>query len=154
MNLEVDVDISGPIWEGLTEDIMRRYKFRVENVLGDRGVTDIKAYLPTQYMYLGHHGGSPRFNPIPGDVGTYQAGIHTERQSENELLIHDTPVVYGPWLEGVSGENLEIFPHHRNPPPRRFPGYHAFRLIAQVLNREAERIAQREIDPYIRELNA
>jgi hypothetical protein len=148
-----DITAKGPVVEGTTAPIMDAYDRRVTDVLGDLAVQLIKAYLPTQYMYLGMNGGSPRFNPIPANAGTYQSGIHTDRVSDDVNLVHDTPVVYGPWLEGVGSRNPIVWPHHRNPPPRRFPGYHTFRKMAQVVNVHKYDIAERELQPFIRTLN-
>lgn len=130
-----------------------RFTEHVERVLGDTGVTMIRNYLETQYMYLGHHGGTPEFNPVPDDAGALQAAIHVERQSNEKYLITDTPVIYGPWIEGVSPMNLIVWPHHRNPPPRRFTGYHAFRKIGQSLRAMATPIAYRELPVFIRMMN-
>jgi hypothetical protein len=153
MDVSFDIKTDGPLFDGMAISIIGRYVRHVEDALGDEGVTRIRAYLPTQYMYLGHHGGTPEFNPVPPNAGYYQSQIHTERQVADAVIITDTPVVYGPWLEGVSERNMIVFPHRRNPPPRRFPGYHTFRVIAQTLNDDAVEIAERELQPYLMEMN-
>jgi hypothetical protein len=105
-------------------------------------------------MYLGHHGGTPAFNPVPANAGALQASIHTEHQSPNATLITDTPILYGAWIEGTDPANLIVWPHRRNPPPRRFPGYFTFRKIAQNLQTgEAGIIAERELPPYLTAMN-
>jgi hypothetical protein len=152
MEIEFHVDARGPLFDGRAQAAVSAYARHIENFLADRAVTDIRNYLPTQYMYLGHHGGTPQFNPVPPDAGFLQAQIHTERASEDSVLVTDDPVIYGPWIEGVAPGNEIIWPHRRNPPPRRFPGYHTFRKIAQKLNAEAEEIAQRELQPFLEEM--
>jgi hypothetical protein len=154
MGLDVTVDISGPIWDGTAQIEVEHYCRHLEEVIGADGVTRIRHYLPTQYMYLGHHGGTPKFNPIPPNAGALQAAIHTERQVKDALIVTDDPVTYGAWIEGVDALNLVVWHHYRNPPPRRFPGYHTFRIITQILNSEAEVIALRELPPYLRAMNA
>lgn len=155
MEFHVIVDVTGPVFiPGYPETVMMRYGEHLEDVLGAMGVTMIKAYLPTQYMYLGHNGGDPRYNPVPANAGTYQSGIHTDRANPDQLLIHDTPVVYGPWLEGVGSRNPIIWPGRlARGLPGRFPGYHAFRKISQVLDTMAEDIAEAELGRYVEELN-
>src|SRR5487761_114841 len=148
MSFNVAVDISGPISEGMAQIEIEHYCRHIENVLGDDGVSRIRHFLPTQYMYLGHHGGTPHFNPVPPNAGALQAAIHTEHQVQEGILVTDTPVTYGAWIEGIDEMNLIVWPHYRNPPPRRFPGYHTFRIITQILNGEAEAIALRELPPY------
>lgn len=153
MEININVDLSGPVIEGLAGAEVERFARHIEGVLGDIGVTMIRTYLPTQYMYLGHHGGTPRFNPVPPNAGALQASIHAEHQVD-DVLITDDPVTYGAWIEGVDSMNLIVWPHHRNPPPRRFPGYHAFKKINASLNAMATPVANREIQPYIRYMNS
>jgi|SRR5215469_5009409 len=153
MELNFKVDSSGPVLDGRAYSIMDDAKHAIERDLGELAVHLIQAYLPTQYMYLGMNGGTPEFNPIPANAGTYAAGIHTVRDAPDGILVHDTPVVYGPWIEGVGSQNPIVWPHRRNPPPRRFPGYAAFRKMTQVVNARAESVAERTIQPYIEELN-
>lgn len=152
-HLESHIDASGPIFEGRADGIVDRALEDIIDELADEGTTRIRTYLPTQYMYLGHHGGTPETNPIPRNAGYLQAMIHSYRAAPEVRVITDDPVTYGPWIEGVSPGNLEVWKHRRNPPPRRFPGYHAFRKIAQQLDAEAETIAEDRIRPYIGELN-
>lgn len=47
----------------------------------------------------------------------YETQIVTERAGGG-LVVHDSGVIYGPWLEGTGS---------RNAPVTRFKGYHAFR---------------------------
>lgn len=153
MDLNIKVTSRGVVFRGMAPAIVHRYAQHVEDVLGDRAVEDIRAYLPEQYMYLGHHGGTPEFNPVPSNAGFYQSQIRSDRASVNRVMVTDSNVVYGPWLEGISTLNEVVWPHRRNPPPRRFPGYHTFRIIAQQLNVEATGIALSELPPYLAELN-
>src|ERR1700679_2590958 len=55
----IDVQLHGSIPEMIVGDILHRYKIHVEDLLGDMAVDMIRAYLPTQYMYLGANGGDP-----------------------------------------------------------------------------------------------
>jgi hypothetical protein len=153
VDLHIEVNLSGPIVTGMAQREVERFARHVEDTLGEIGVPMIRNYLETQYMYLGHHGGTPRFNPIPANAGELQASVHTERATEDSLLITDDPVIYGAWIEGTDSKNLIVWPHRRNPPPRRFPGYHAFRRIAKSLNAMATPIAYRELPLFIRMMN-
>lgn len=155
MSFDVTVDTSGPFFsEAERHRIVDDYCRHIEEVIADRGVTLIVAYLPTQYMYLGHNGGDPVHNPIPRNAGYYQSQIATERASDNAMLVRDDRVVYGPWIEGVSEKNLRFWPGRvkRGLSPR-FPGHHAFRDMTQVLNIEAHDIAQEELGRYVEDLN-
>jgi hypothetical protein len=153
MELTLDVTATGPIFDGRAEAAVSRYREHIENVLSDLAVTRIQAYLPTQYMYLGNNGGTPAFNPVPPDAGYLASQVHYERATEDSNIVTDDPVTYGAWIEGTDDLNMVVWPHRRNPPPRRFPGYHAFRRIAQQLDVEAQQIAEREFAPYYEEMN-
>jgi|SRR5579859_1756561 len=152
--IKIFVDTHGSIPSGRWKVIIDRYKSQVTSRLGDEAVTRIRAYLATQYMYLGNNGGSPQFNPVPIDAGYYQANVRSYRYSPDLALVTDSNVPYGPWLEGISDANWIIWPHRRNPPPRRFPGYFAFKKVATQLAVDSEAIAQEELPRYIGELNA
>lgn len=151
--LGCDVTAIGPIAELRADGIVQRALEDIEEKLGSDGVARLRAYLPSQYMYLGHHGGTPETNPIPANAGELQAAIHYERVTAEVYLVVDTPVTYGAWIEGISPLNMVIWKHRRNPPARRFPGYHAFRIIGQQLEAEAGSIAESHMQPYIGELN-
>src|SRR6267154_2723207 len=112
MSFNVEVDTSGPFFDPrVAHEIMQRYCRRVEDAIGDRGVTLIRVFLLEHYKYLRGEG------PVPDNPGYYNSQIQTERQVD-ALLVRDDRVVYGPWLEGVGS---------RNYPVTRFRGYHAFR---------------------------
>lgn len=154
MKITFDTSVSGPLFDGTAPAIIKRYTEKVGAVIGDKAVSDIRAYLPTQYMYLGHSGGDPRHNPIPGNAGALQASIVAERASSERVMVYGDRVTYGAWIEGVSDLNAVIWPGRlRRGLPGRFPGYHTFRIIAQELNKEASDIAYREMPPYLAELN-
>lgn len=156
MDINFEVKVSGPVFDGRWSVIMGAYKFHIEDVLGDRAVKLIRDYLPTQYMYLGHNGGTPQFNPVPDNAGWLVSRIETHRDSPDLQLVTDggyPATIYGPWIEGVGPGNFYMYHTKRNTPPRRFPGYHTFRKMTTVLNSQATEIANAEFQPYLRELN-
>jgi hypothetical protein len=155
MELSFDVSFSGRLFDGRAAAILHNYAEHLASVISDRAVTDIHAYLPTQYMYLGHNGGDPRHNPVPPNAGALVASVVAERQSDEQYLVRGDRVTYGAWIEGVSTLNDVTWPGRisRGLSPR-FPGYHTFRIIADELNIEAPGIAQIEITPYLGEINA
>ena len=122
---------SGPIFDGRAQEILNRYIDAAKNAVADEGVNRIHNRLA---------------EVLRRDTGFYEAHIHTERQV-NDLVITDTPVVYGPWLEGVGS---------RDYPRTRFPGYFTFRFVTQCLQHDAADIATKEFHDggYDAELNA
>ena len=148
------VDAVGSVFNGRWPIIMDDYVQHIQDSLAEEAITRIRTYLPNQYMYLGHNGGSPLYNPIPANAGELVAAIHSERQTEERVIVTDTPVTYGPWIEGVSALNEVVWPGRlRRGLPGRFPGYHTFRIVAQQLDAEAGLVAERDLYPYLIELN-
>ena len=140
--MDIEISTRGPLFDGRAEAAMHAYTREVERYIADKAVSRIRAYLPTQYMYLGHHGGTPEDNPVPPNAGWLQANIIATEQVD-DVVVTDNDVVYGPWIEGVSSRNMTS----------RFKGYHTFRLIGQQLEMEAGVLAEEIIGPYLREMN-
>jgi hypothetical protein len=57
--------------------------------------------------------------------------------------VHDSGVVYGPWLEGIGSRNATT----------RFKGYQTFRRAAQELSTDVVKISEPRFDLAVRELN-
>ena len=123
------VDVSGPIFDGRAVRDMQSYVTTLEEDLAQEAADRIHVRL---HQVLKH------------PTGYYESHIHIERQ-QDDLVVTDTPVVYGPWLEGVGS---------RNYPRTRFRGYATFRLVAQQLGRDAQDIADNLIIRYVEEMNA
>jgi hypothetical protein len=147
--VRLNVDLSGPLFRGQSEAEIEVYARHIEDVLGDLGVARVRAYLPLQYMYLGHNGGTPYANPVPADAGRLEASIQRTRVQPHLVQVNDSGILYGPWIEGIHPGNFVVTPHNRNPPPRRFPGYFTFRKVGQSLEADAPHIAERELAPYL-----
>lgn len=76
-------------------------------------------------------------------TGYYESRIQTTTVSADTDKVHDSNVVYGPWLEGTGSRNSTT----------RFKGYATFRLVAQQLQRDAGAIADRHVTSLVRELS-
>ncbi len=57
--------------------------------------------------------------------------------------VHDSDIVYGPWLEGVGSRNF---------PVTRFKGYSTFRKVAQQIDRKAPQMLTTETRRMARDL--
>jgi hypothetical protein len=121
---------SGPLFDGRAENAAERYTEKVKQKIADEGQTRIHAHLSSV---------------LRRDTGIYQSHIHTERQVD-DIVLTDTPIVYGPWLEGDGSRNF---------PKTRFPGYRTFRFVFQGLDRDAEALAEAELRDggYLEEMN-
>ena len=59
--------------------------------------------------------------------------------------VHDSGIIYGPWLEGVGS---------RNYPVTRFKGYSTFRKVAQEIGRKAPQLLTKKTAAMVRKLNS
>lgn len=64
-------------------------------------------------------------------TGYYESRIRVSRAIADTDLVHDSNVVYGPWLEGVGSRNRTT----------RFKGYHVFRIVAGGMQQRAVDVA-------------
>lgn len=80
---------------------------------------------------------------LQNPTGYYQSRVVIDRKTVNRAL-WDSGVLYGGWLEGIDPRNLTT----------RFRGYSAFRRVKQGLDQDAVRLAQPEVDKYVREMNS
>jgi hypothetical protein len=153
IRIKFDVSLHGAIADDMVEPILDRYAHHLEGVLADKGVAMIRAYLPTQYMYLGANGGDPFRNRVPPGAGHLVTTIHDISVADYALIVQDEGV-YGPWIEGEAIGNNFFWPGRvRRGLSPRFSGYHTFRKIADALDDMAEEVAEEEIQYYIREIN-
>lgn len=72
-------------------------------------------------------------------TGHYRRSIHGEL-SKDRARIHDSNVVYGPWLEGTSSRNQTT----------RFKGYSVFRRTRDWISQRANGILERHIRRALR----
>ena len=109
--MTVEVKLRGPLLEGRAPAIITEaIKAAVADVTAE-GERDVKLQLrPGHGLVSGH----------------YRRSIHGETGSALHGRIHDSNVVYGPWLEGVSSRNQTT----------RFKGYAMFRNATQQLERK------------------
>lgn len=76
-------------------------------------------------------------------TGAYASRVVTERATANRWLVHDSNMVYGPWLEGVSSRNAAT----------RFKGYRHWRATTQQADAEAAAIGRNALPPFLGRMN-
>lgn len=125
------MSVSGPLFDGRAGAALDRYVDAVQDRLADEATDRIHALLAGSLKH---------------PTGYYESHIHTER-STSDRTVTDTPVVYGPWLEGLGSRNF---------PKTRFRGYGSFRKATQDLDAQAGGIARDVLDTggYGEEMNA
>lgn len=122
--IEIEVDVSGPLFDGRAQVAAREYVQQVELDVAHQGYADVMGILNADIRH-----------PTP----YYETQITVQRQVNN-LVVTDRGVVYGPWLEGTGSRNF---------PVTSFAGYHAFRRATQQLRQQAPQIAQNTLRHYI-----
>jgi len=123
MRVIVHADASGPLFDGEARAQALLALDRAKRDLGDIGSAELRAWV---------------MDKTGRATGRYQAGIITSVLSFSDIKIWD-PVVYGPWLEGVSERNRST----------RFKGYHLWRITRAHLSRMAKDVLQKRLDEVI-----
>lgn len=122
----VTVTASGPLFDGRAEAAMDAFPIAATAAIGDEAYTDVRRTL-----------GRVLRNP----TGYYESRIqHT--MAGDQGFVHDSNVIYGPWLEGTGSRNATT----------RFKGYHTFRLVTQRIDSRCVDIAQGVLDGYLQRM--
>ncbi len=120
---QISVKLSGPLFQpGTTEKVVEAIDDTILDVVveGER--------LVKLELYPGH-----------GLVsGHYSRSIHGEVVASMHGVVHDSLVIYGPWLEYGGG---------------RFKGYAMFRLAMQQMQRIAKGILEKHVRALVMRLN-
>lgn len=126
--MRVTYERTGPFFEADPNKVVDRMMDDLLEDIAQEGVNEVHARLG---QVLKH------------PTGYYSSRVVTNLASPKNPYVWDSNVVYGPWLEGVSGRNSRS----------RFKGYHTFQKVAQELDTKALQIAQPTVDRAMRELN-
>lgn len=122
-----DLIISGPLFSKGGAPVAKAVHDMIRELVSEGEV------LVTDQLYPGH-----------GLVtGHYKRSINGEVLSSTHGRVHDSNVIYGPWLEGVSSRNQSS----------RFKGYGMFRKAKTQLQRDAPKIAEKYTRKAVGELN-
>ncbi len=124
----VDVVATGPVFDGRAIIAADRMETDITKTVAEQGVTDVQQLLDTVLR-----------NP----TGFYRSQIQTERRTNDQYLVTDGQVVYGPWLAGVSSRNKTS----------AFRGYQHWRRATQRLNRNVKRITQPVVTRRVGQMN-
>lgn len=120
MSAKMTVRLSGPLFTALPAREMDKTTIRIRERISTETEIRIHAHLR---------------GVLRNPTGYYQSRIVVDRRTADTDLVHDSRVVYGPWLEGTSRRNAET----------RFKGYHTFRIVAQGMENRAVDIAREEV---------
>lgn len=122
----VDVTVSGPMFDGRAAAAYDAFEIAAAAAVGDMAYMEVRAELARNLR-----------NP----TGFYESRvIHDRASASGDGRVHDSDVIYGPWLEGTGS---------RNSPVTRFAGYRSFRSACQRADTRAVDVAQRVLDGYL-----
>ena len=76
-------------------------------------------------------------------TGYYKSKIKSDFRA-GRVEVHDSGVIYGPWLEGISSRNAQT----------RFKGYRTFRKIAKRMENDADGILSLEAIKFAKRLES
>lgn len=122
---DVEVNASGPLFDGRAAHEFAAY--------ADEARENIVEFA--EEHVLGLMGAAFRH-----PTGYYESNVRTERASAEVSRVHDSGIVYGPWLEGVGS---------RNSPVTRFPGYFHWRRTKAMLALRAPAMAEHLLQRYL-----
>lgn len=121
--MSVETTRRGALLDGTAHADVQRFIDEAERVVAQDGVNLVQ----TELRHVLRH-----------PTGYYQSKIATDRASTG-WAVHDSGVVYGPWLAGTSSRN------HRS----RFKGYQHWRRARQALEAKSGEIAGRVLGKYL-----
>lgn len=119
---DVTYKTRGPVFDGSFASEMRRCIDDIEQEVGDESVDRIRARLDTVLKH---------------PTGYYRSRIRATPRGHT-VVVDDSNVVYGPWLE--TGRSNRV---------TRFRGYHTFRLVNEEMRRKAPELASRIVTKYV-----
>lgn len=117
----VRVDEDGPLFNGRAIEIFDRYAKDVEKNIAEYTLKGIKRHIHTRFRH---------------PTGNYEAHLNISRMGRG-TEVNDRGIVYGPWLEGISGRNRTT----------RFRGYHSFEHASHDAEARAGHIADDTFTP-------
>jgi hypothetical protein len=125
--IRINVRHHGPVFDGRAQAEVIAFAHAAAREVALEGEDDVHRQLP---RVLRH------------PTGYYQSRIRADQIGVSTWRVHDSRVIYGPWLEGVGSRNRTT----------RFKGYATFRIIRQRLQAKAPEIAERVLPPYLRRM--
>ena len=114
--METTVTATGPLFDGTADEVLGRAIELGSVELAQAGVDAVHSRLRSV---------------LRQPTGRYESRVVADVSTPTNPRITDGGIVYGPWLEGISGRNTRS----------RFPGYRTFRIVAQELEDKAAAIA-------------
>lgn len=120
------VTAHGPLFDGRAERALHFFLDEAARVVGNQALSEVQRNLDQSIKH-----------PTP----YYETQITIERLND-DVVVHDRGIIYGPWLEGVSSRNQTT----------RFKGYSSFRRACQTVEGQAPALIATMAGRYIAEM--
>lgn len=114
----------GPLFDGSIQVDVRAFTTEAVETVALEGQQGVRTLGMSQYQ-----------NP----TGFYSSRVRTRLETPERAVVHDSMVVYGPWLEGIGSRNATS----------RFKGYRTWRMTRDRVRRAAPTIAVRVLKRYM-----
>lgn len=124
MARDVDVKVSGPVFDGRADAALKDYERQVSQEVAEDAERRVSANLSTSIRH---------------PTGYYESHVRTKMITELNHVVTDGGVIYGPWLEGTGSRNKTT----------RFKGYASFRRALIETQATAGDTAERILPRYI-----
>jgi hypothetical protein len=126
VSLRIDIDTSGPVFDGRAAAAARDMADAIKWVVGTKALAQVQQNLDTSLR-----------NPTP----YYETQVTVDRRAD-DVVVHDRGIIYGPWLEGVGSRNRTT----------RFKGYFSFRRARQEIEGRVPQIIARTVARHVRRM--
>lgn len=117
IHFDLHIEVSGPVYDGRADIALNSYVDDLHRTVAAEG----ERLVGLELIRVLRH-----------PTGYYESRITHNRVSDSASRVHDSKVIYGPWLEGIGSRNF---------PATRFRGYATFRRMTQQLARRALPVA-------------
>jgi hypothetical protein len=124
----IDIRVEGPLFDGRAARAMQDAADEAREDIAEFAEEYALAFMRASFR-----------NP----TGYYESRVKTSRVTADTSRVHDSGVVYGPWLEGVGS---------RNRPRPGFPGYQHWRQTKDLVRMRGPMIADRAVQRHLPEM--
>ena len=127
--ISVNIRSRGPILEKDTRRIVTKHLRAAKQNVGQELVQRVDAMLNKK---------------LKTQTPYYRTKIdYLVNQGSGAVIVHDSGVIYGSWLEGTSRRNQTT----------RFKGYHVFRTVMQGFQGEVDQVVMNDVKVMVKELS-
>lgn len=126
--MTIDIRMTGPVFDGRAAQAMAEACRDARDDIAEFAEEHALALMGAAFRH---------------PTGYYESNVRTTLVAADTALVHDSGVVYGPWLEGVGS---------RNAPVTRFAGYSHWRRTKAVAQARALPIAERAVQRHLPEM--